>query len=617
MSVGCQYEVQPEPCITSREIGCQTDIARRSKSVSTQLSKGTLEKKRSHACQAKVSVSTIGVGTDTIRAVPRFTSIPQKVAGQCDSPPRKRPRLELSDLPSFLESEDTTFMDPDDSTYLQSIDDDSTTEKPPVKSIQDMAKYIVYEDCLLDLFNICPVCSRSCVVKTYTRGTLLSVDQQCTHQTCMYTRKWDSQPLIGSSPAGNIHLSAAVYFTGTSMVQMNKVLSALRVKTLSRTTFNKHVKSYIQPAIIHKWKMDQQSLLLDLKQKEHVWLGGDMRADSPGHSAKFGAYSIMDLATNRVVDIQLIQSNEVGGSVWMEKEGLIRSLAFLDESGVKAASLVTDRHPQVQKYLREQRPDIMHYYDVWHVAKGINKKVEGVAKENGCEKVKKWQASIKNHLYWSAANSSSGGETVAKWTSLMNHIQNIHVHEDPLFPACLHGPTTSTSKWLKPATKPYYRLEKVLENKRLLKDISKLSPLHQTSNLEVFHSVILKFAPKNVAFSYHGMLCRLYLTAFHFNENAGRCQARTAQGDLRYRVCFPKAKKGAPSVEQVKTPQTCRYVDELLNLLFNKVLHDPAPFVEQLKAVSVPQPLCSQYERPEKGEVIANYVSRFSRPGMA
>ena len=77
-------------------------------------------------------------------------------------------------------------------------------------------------------------------------------------------------------------------------------------------------------------------------------------------------------------------------------------------------------------------------------------KVEGVSKEKGCEKVKKWQASIRNHLYWSATNSTSGGETVAKWTSLMNHIQNIHVHDDPLFPACLHGPTTSTSKWLKP-----------------------------------------------------------------------------------------------------------------------------------------------------------------------
>lgn len=59
------------------------------------------------------------------------------------------------------------------------------------------------------------------------------------------------------------------------------------------------------------------------------------------------------------------------------------------------------------------------------------------------------------------------------------------------------------------------------------------------------------------------------------------------------------------------------YVDELLNLLFNDVLHDPAPFVEQLKAVSVPEPLCSQYERPEKAQVIENYVSRFSCQGVA
>lgn len=44
----------------------------------------------------------------------------------------------------------------------------STFNRPPVRSLQDMPKYIVYEDCLLDLFKICPVCSRSCVVKSYT-----------------------------------------------------------------------------------------------------------------------------------------------------------------------------------------------------------------------------------------------------------------------------------------------------------------------------------------------------------------------------------------------------------------------------------------------------------------
>lgn len=65
------------------------------------------------------------------------------------------------------------------------------------------------------------------------------------------------------------------------------------------------------------------------------------------------------------------QSNEVGSSVRMEKEGLIRSLDFLERSGVKVASLVTDRHTQVQKFIREEKPDIQHYYDVWHLCKGM------------------------------------------------------------------------------------------------------------------------------------------------------------------------------------------------------------------------------------------------------
>ena len=43
----------------------------------------------------------------------------------------------------------------------------------------------------------------------------------------------------------------------------------------------------------------------------------------------------------------------------------------------------------------------------------------------------------------------------------------------------------------------------------LLKDIAKISPRQQTSSLESFHSLILRFAPKNVVFPFLGMLCRL------------------------------------------------------------------------------------------------------------
>ena len=36
-------------------------------------------------------------------------------------------------------------------------------------------------------------------------------------------------------------------------------------------------------------------------------LGGDGRADSPGHSAKFGSYTMMELKKKIVIDIQLVQ----------------------------------------------------------------------------------------------------------------------------------------------------------------------------------------------------------------------------------------------------------------------------------------------------------------------
>ena len=55
----------------------------------------------------------------------------------------------------------------------------------------------------------------------------------------------------------------------------------------------------------------------------------------------------------------------------MEKEGLQRVLKFLEEMKLQVETLVTDRHQQITKYIREQHPNITHYYDVWHVAKGM------------------------------------------------------------------------------------------------------------------------------------------------------------------------------------------------------------------------------------------------------
>ena len=54
----------------------------------------------------------------------------------------------------------------------------------------------------------------------------------------------------------------------------------------------------------------------------------------------------------------------------MELEGLVRALGFLTQNSIEAGTLVTDRHKQIAKYVREAHPNITHQYDVWHIAKG-------------------------------------------------------------------------------------------------------------------------------------------------------------------------------------------------------------------------------------------------------
>ena len=55
----------------------------------------------------------------------------------------------------------------------------------------------------------------------------------------------------------------------------------------------------------------------------------------------------------------------------MEHRGLVRALKFLVNSSVQVETLITDRHKQIAKYMREHKPSVDHRYDVWHVSKGI------------------------------------------------------------------------------------------------------------------------------------------------------------------------------------------------------------------------------------------------------
>lgn len=55
----------------------------------------------------------------------------------------------------------------------------------------------------------------------------------------------------------------------------------------------------------------------------------------------------------------------------MELEGLQRGLAKIAEEELQVSHLVTDRHSQIKKYMREVHPEVVHWFDCWHIAKGM------------------------------------------------------------------------------------------------------------------------------------------------------------------------------------------------------------------------------------------------------
>lgn len=150
------------------------------------------------------------------------------------------------------------------------------------------------------------MCSHYCNVECTYIGTLIAVKQKCPH--CQFHREWRSQPMVNNIPAGNILLSASIFFNGASFVKMNQVLNSLQMQTVSVRTHYNHMTSYLQPTIFSFWK-DQQSGMLQNHHAQggQLALGGDMRAATPGHCAKYGSYTMMELDANRIVDIQLVQ----------------------------------------------------------------------------------------------------------------------------------------------------------------------------------------------------------------------------------------------------------------------------------------------------------------------
>ncbi|XP_064487753.1 uncharacterized protein LOC135399944 [Ornithodoros turicata] len=165
---------------------------------------------------------------------------------------------------------------------------------------------------------------------------------------------------------------------------------------------------------LQAWKSEQASLLSTIKEKA-LNVSRDARCDSPGHCALMGTYTLLETTLNKVLHFEQIMSPEVGSSSQMKRTGLERALDYLEQQDMTIDMLITDTHTGVKVYMKTE--SLKHRFDVWHVARGIKKKISAAAQ------------TMAHHILGlgcAKTSSDNGDELLAKWTSVMRHVIDIH-----------------------------------------------------------------------------------------------------------------------------------------------------------------------------------------------
>ena len=190
---------------------------------------------------------------------------------------------------------------------------------------------------------------------------------------------WRSQPLANWYHRGNIVLAASVLFSSNTFAKIAKYFSLANIPWISESRYYTLQRNFFFGIANEAWLSEQEIVLSQNNSSYGKLLSGDERCNSPGYSAKYLTYSLLDQCTGRIIAMSVTQCTETGSSNIIEKAGFIKVLIEIDKKQIQVTQITTGRHIQIKKYMRGERPDICHQFDIWHVSKNIKqKKFKGI-----------------------------------------------------------------------------------------------------------------------------------------------------------------------------------------------------------------------------------------------
>ena len=188
------------------------------------------------------------------------------------------------------------------------------------------------------------------MVNTKSEGGVLIVSWKCTRG---YNGIWESSAVHGVKRgrkvyAATVLLAASVVVSGNNFDKLSMFMEFLNVNFLSESTFSRIQMTCVTPVVKKLWEA-MKAKVWEVLKGEELTLAGDGKNDSPGHSAKYCVYTLMEHYLHLIVDID---KRETGASsATMEKLALKRLIerAMMD---LKMVDLVTDASSMIIALIR-------------------------------------------------------------------------------------------------------------------------------------------------------------------------------------------------------------------------------------------------------------------------
>ena len=202
----------------------------------------------------------------------------------------------------------------------------------------------------------CKVCGEAVSVSDSRSGAVLIIKWNCANGHVDY---WTSSEVLTVKNnqkvyVNNVQLSAAILLSGNNFIKFELFSKFLGLANISETLFYRVQKLYCSPAIQNMWGQVKHAVQ-EYLPTTGVTIAGDGRNDSPGHTARYCVYTLMEESTKMVVDLEVVDKRETGGkSAAMEKLALSRLLRRLKEV-LKISHLVTDASTSIKALVRDMK----------------------------------------------------------------------------------------------------------------------------------------------------------------------------------------------------------------------------------------------------------------------